>query len=110
MLHQLLKKNPRGFIMIWDGASAHRSKTTRAFLQKHPQITVERLPAYAPELNPEEYSHGNVKAHNRNVIPQSKAHLREMLNSGFRRLRKRPDLLLSFFQHAGLTVRQLWRS
>lgn len=30
-----------------------------------------------------------------------------MLNLGFARLRRRPDLILSFFHAAGLSVRQL---
>jgi hypothetical protein len=33
--------------------------------------------------------------------------MRQMLNRGFARLRRRPDLLLSFFHAAGLSVQQL---
>lgn len=108
MLKQLLRANPKGFVLVWDGASVHRSKLTRVFLNQRPEIAVERLPAYAPELNPEEYAHGNVKQHNRNVIPRDRRQLRTLINAGFRRLRKSPQLLLSFFRHAGLSVGQLW--
>jgi hypothetical protein len=73
----------------------------------HPEIMVEELPAYAPELNPEEYSHGNVKQHLKNVRPSTKTEIRASLDRGFQRLRRRPDLLLSFFHAAGLGVRQL---
>jgi hypothetical protein len=31
-----------------------------------------------------------------------------IVNRGFARLRHRPDLTLSFFRHAGLSVKQLW--
>jgi transposase len=48
-------------ILIWDRARIHRSKMTKAYLENHPEILIEELPAYAPELNPEEYCHGNVK-------------------------------------------------
>jgi hypothetical protein len=68
---------------------------------------VEELPAYAPELNPEEYCHGNVKQHLKNARPASKTEIRSMLDRGFARLRRRPDLLLSFFQAARLPVNQL---
>lgn len=41
--------------VLWDGARIHdRSKLVRQFLVQHPQITTERIPAYTPELNPDE--------------------------------------------------------
>lgn len=109
MLKRLLRYMPEGFVLIWDGASTHRSKVTKAFLAQHRQIAVEPLPPYAPELNPEEYCHGNVKACNRNSTPINKAQMRNLLDKGFRRLRRRQDLLLSFIRHAGLSVKQLRR-
>jgi len=94
-------------ILIWDRASIHLSKATKTYLQNHPEILIEELPAYAPQLNPEEYCHGNVKQHLKNARPASKHEIRAMLNRGFARLRRRPDLLLGFFHTAGLSVRQL---
>jgi transposase len=98
---------PGKIILIWDRASIHISKATKAYLQNHPEILIEELPAYAPQLNPEEYCHGNVKQHLKNARPASKQEIRSMLDRGFARLRRRPDLLLSFFHTAGLSVRQL---
>lgn len=98
---------PGKIILIWDRARTHKSKKTQAFLTAHPEISVEELPAYAPELNPEEYCHGNVKHHLKNARFTDKGQMRQMLNRGFARLRRRPDLLLSFFHAAGLSVRQL---
>jgi transposase len=42
-------------ILLWDGLPAHRSHAMRAWLatQRH-WLVVERLPVYAPELNPVE--------------------------------------------------------
>jgi hypothetical protein len=37
----------------WDRASIHLGKITKAHLQEHPEILIEELPAYAPQLNPE---------------------------------------------------------
>ena len=39
--------------LLWDGLPAHRSRAMQAWLntQRH-WLVVERLPAYAPELNP----------------------------------------------------------
>jgi transposase len=107
-LEHVRRHLPGKWILVWDHAGIHTSRKTRAYLAAHPEILVEWLPAYAPELNPEEYCHGNAKQHLRNAMPRVKDDLRHLLNRNFARLRRRPDLLLSFFHAAGLTVRQLW--
>ena len=106
-LEHVQRQMPGKIILIWDRASIHLSKVTKKYLREHPEILIEELPAYAPQLNPEEYCHGNVKQHLRNARPASKKEICSMLNRGFARLRRRPDLLLSFFHAAGLSVRQL---
>jgi len=107
-LKHLQRYVPDKIILIWDRASVHISKKVQDYLSQHPEIHVQLLPAYAPELNPEEYCHGNIKQHLRNARPSDKNEIRSMLNRGFARLRRRPDLLLSFFHAAGVPVRQLW--
>jgi len=49
--------------LLWDGLPAHRSRAMRAWLvtQRHWLVT-ERLPAYAPELNPVEGLWSSLKA------------------------------------------------
>lgn len=98
---------PGKFILVWDQASIHTSKETKAYLRDQPELLVEELPAYAPQLNPEEYCHGNVKRRLKNARPVTKEEIRSMLDRGFARLRRRPDLLIGFFHAAGLSVRQL---
>jgi transposase len=107
-LAHLLRHMPKGFILIWDRARIHQSKQTEAFLSAHPEIVIETLPPYAPELNPEEYCHGNVKRRLQNVTPSDPHEVRTLLDRGFARLRRRHDLLLHFFHQAGLVVKQLW--
>lgn len=103
-----LRRHTTGkIILIWDRARIHRSKITKTYLEQHPEILIEELPAYAPELNPEEYCHGNVKQGLKNAQPASKQDMCSLLDRGFARLRRRPDLLLSFFHAAGLSVRKL---
>jgi transposase len=107
-LEHLRRHIPDKFILIWDHANIHTSHKTTDYLAEHPEISVEWLPAYAPELNPEEYCHGNVKKHLKNATPADKTEMCTLLDQGFARLRHRPDLLLGFFHAAGLSVRQLW--
>jgi transposase len=94
-------------ILIWDRARTHKSKKTQAYLAAHTEISVEELPPYVPELNPEDFCHVNVKKHLKNARSADKTEMRQILNRGFTRLRRWPDLLLSFFHTAGLSVRQL---
>ena len=49
-------------VLIWDGLSAHWSTKMRAFLDSQRDwLRAERLPAYAPELNPVEGLWANLK-------------------------------------------------
>jgi transposase len=54
-VQHLLRRIPGTIFLFCDGLNTHRSKKTRAVLEKHgPRLRVYRLPAYAPELNPDE--------------------------------------------------------
>tara|TARA_B100001245_G_C22562704_1_gene280717 strand:+ start:124 stop:558 length:435 start_codon:yes stop_codon:yes gene_type:complete len=97
-----------GFILVWDRLSAHRAKLVRDYLEEHPEILVEWLPPYAPEINPEEFCHGNVKQHLRNGTWETVSDIQPQIDRQFARLRHRRDMILHFFHHAGLTVTQLW--
>lgn len=46
-----------------DGLQAHRSKAVQAVAAAHPRLTIERLPAYAPDLNPVEQLWSLTKYH-----------------------------------------------
>ena len=107
-LRHVLRFLSAGFILVWDPAPIHRSHVMAAYLTDHPEIRVEWLPAHAPELNPEEYCHGNVKQRLRNATPTTVPQMRTLLHRGFARLRHRPDLLLGFVHAAGLSVKRLW--
>jgi len=49
-------------LIIWDGLPAHRSRVVREYVESlDGHIQLERLPAYAPELNPVEYLFGYAK-------------------------------------------------
>ena len=63
-LQHLQKHVPGKLLILWDGASIHRSKLVREYVASTGgRVEVERLPAYAPELNPVEYLWGHLKTH-----------------------------------------------
>jgi transposase len=91
-------------LLIWDGLGAHKSQRMTAYLaRQRPWLTVERLPAYAPELNPIEQVWGNVKTRElANVCASTVDLLRRPLHRGFDRIRRDPELAAGFLCHAGL--------
>ena len=66
---------------------------------------VAYLPAYAPELNPEEQANAWVKRRMANALPASITELAALARTSFRLLQHRPTLIRHFFQHAGLYVK-----
>jgi hypothetical protein len=41
-------------VVLWDGGANHKGPEVQAFLRGNPRLRLERLPAYAPDLNPVE--------------------------------------------------------
>jgi len=63
-LKHLQRHVPGKLLVLWDGASIHRSTMVQDYIASTGgRIEVERLPAYAPELNPVEYIWGHLKTH-----------------------------------------------
>lgn len=103
-----LKRHFRGrsIILLWDGLPAHRSgRMQRYVARQRAWLHVERLPAYAPDLNPVEQIWGNVKGRDlANRCPTEILALRRPLRCGFARIRRQPDLAVGFLRHAGLSL------
>ncbi|UVF18404.1 transposase [Microvirga terrae] len=57
-------------LVVWDRLNAHRSQATTDFIASHAQdYAVAYLPAYAPELNPEEQCNALIKRAMANALP-----------------------------------------
>ncbi len=104
-LKHLLSQTERKLLIIWDGSPIHRNIDVRTFLANGAakQIHLERLPAYAPDLNPDEGTWQHLKhVELRNVCCFDLHHLHQQLNLAILRLRRKPHLIKSFFARAGL--------
>jgi putative transposase len=53
-LRGLLRHLRGRVVVLWDGGGNHKGPLIRAFLRRNPRLRLERLPAYAPDLNPVE--------------------------------------------------------
>lgn len=93
-------------LVIWDGAAIHRSDEVKTFLarSRSEEVHLERFPAYAPELNPDEGVWQHLKhVELSNLCCRDLNHLGTELDLAIRRMRRWPDLIQSFFAGAGLT-------
>jgi len=91
-------------LLIWDNLPCHRSQAVRDYIQgQESWLRVERLPAYAPELNPVEDLWANLDGREMaNFVPDDMEQLHRQIGKGARRIRRHNRLLWSFFQHAEL--------
>jgi transposase len=103
-----LQRHVKGkLLIVWDGVATHRSQLVRAYLKSlHGKIWVERLPAYAPELNPVEYLWGYWKQHELpNLCARDLWQLSGWAAHGLRRIRrKRARLICAFWHQAELSL------
>jgi transposase len=105
-LRQLKRQVRRPLSVLWDGSHVHRkSKVVQAYLAKHPEIVAENLPAYAPELNPDELVWGWTK-HGRlaNLAAEDIDELAERVIDELVYLQKNPHLLASFLEKTKLPL------
>jgi transposase len=104
-LEHLLREVPGRLVIIWDGSPIHRSHTVKEFLANGAaqRLHLERLPAYAPELNPDEGLWQPLKGVElRNLCCLNLPHLRRELRDAVKRVRRKPRLIQSFFRGARL--------
>jgi transposase len=105
-LRELTRKLGPRLTVLWDGSNVHgKARVVRAFLAQHPQIVTEDLPAYAPELNPDELVWGWSK-HGRlaNLAANDTDALAEHVIEELMYLQQHPHLLASFLRKTKLPV------
>jgi len=96
---QLQARIGQKLLLIWDGLSAHGSRAVRSFLESLGEaVRVERLPSYAPELNPVEFLWGHLKNHDlANVTPDSLGQLSKAARNALFKAQKRPSVIHAFW-------------
>ena len=101
-LHRHLRRIK--LLIVWDGAAIHRSKQVGEYLASTKgRIVVERLPAYAPELNPVEYLWAHLKQHEiGNLIVREAWQLSLQATAALRRMRRRQRIIRACFVQSEL--------
>jgi DDE superfamily endonuclease len=92
-------------ILIWDNLNTHVSAVMRQFLNAHPQwLTVVRLPAYAPDLNPVEGVWSHMKRGLGNLAAYGIDQLAAAVKRRLKQIQYRPDLINGFLAQTGLNL------
>ena len=102
-----LQKHIKGkLLVVWDNLPAHRSKLVAEYLgTTKGRIWVERLPGYAPELNPIEYLWGYAKGNDlANLAPKDLWELSREAKKALRRVRRMPRCLRAFWVQSTLDL------
>ena len=102
-LRELLKHLRGRVIVVWDGGSNHKGPLIREFCACQPRLHLERLPAYAPDLNPVEFVWSHLK-HGRmaNFVPESLSHLNQTVCSHLQNVGQTPGLLKALWRGSKL--------
>ena len=92
--------------LVWDGLPAHRSVAMAAWLRRQRSwLVVERLPGYAPDLNPVEALWANLKGVElANLAVDTLEEVTAAAERGIQRIRATHWLAFSFLRHCGLSL------
>jgi transposase len=98
-----LMRGRRRACLVWDRWSVHRAAEGRLLERFGSRIRFERLPPYAPELNPVEQVWNRSKHDDlANLLPQNTSDLCEAVSDSLDGLARSPTHLAAFFNRAGL--------
>jgi len=103
-MKRLCREANRKVYLILDNLRVHHAIIVREWLAKHTdEIEVFYLPSYSPELNPDEYLNGDLKAGVHTMPPvRSQKGLKRAILSHMKRLQKTPGRVAKYFEHPSI--------
>jgi putative transposase len=104
-LRAVLRRLRGRVIVVWDGGSSHKGPLIRELLSRYPRLHLERLPSYAPELNPVEQLWSYLK-HGRlaNFVPRNLWHLDHVVHEHLLAAQKATGLLKKLWKGSNLPL------
>ncbi len=105
-LSELHDDEQRPVLLIWDGLPSHRSRRMLEWIARQGHwLSAERLPGYAPDLNPIEYVWGNLKSTElANLCSETIEQIADVAQDGLDRIGTDAALCFAFLRHTGLKL------
>lgn len=100
-LERLIQSSDKKIYLILDNLRVHHSKIVKAWVEEHQtQIALFYLPAYSPDLNPDEYLNNDFKRNvNKENIPINKKELTHNTEKFMKMLENNPQRVANYFEH-----------
>ena len=100
-LERLTESSEKKIFLILDNLRVHHSKIVKAWVEEHQKkITLFYLPAYSPDLNPDEYLNNDFKRNvNQEKIPVNKKELTANTENFMKMLSDNPTRVANYFKH-----------
>ena len=94
----------RRVLLIWDGLPSHRSRRMLEWVaSQRDWLSIERLPGYAPDVNPIEQVWGNLKSTElANLCSDNIGEVANVADDGLNRIGSDAALCFAFLRHCGL--------
>jgi hypothetical protein len=97
-LRHLLRHLRGRVIVVRDGGSNHKGPLDRELLRRYPRLHLERLPAYAPDLNPVEMVCSHLKfGRMANFVRRHVKHLDQVVRGHLEEVGRAPGLIKSLW-------------
>ena len=100
-IKQLIKGAKKEIFLVLDNLRVHHAKVVKAWLEdyKH-RIALFFLPAYSPELNPDEYLNGDLKSGVHSKSPaRDKESLTNKVRAHMKILQRSPNRVKKYCKH-----------
>jgi transposase len=98
-LRHVLRHLSGNVIVVWDGGTMHKGAPIAKLQDDYPRLSLEKLPPYAPELNPVEFLWNHLKyGVLSNFVPDDIFQLDTALKKHLKRAKRSSTRLHSFFE------------
>ncbi len=100
-LERLIRDAQKKVFLILDNLRVHHAKKVHQWLEEHKMdMEIFYLPAYSPELNPDEYLNCDLKAGVHSKSPaRDRRSLKKKVIAHMRKLQKLPGRVKKYFKH-----------
>ncbi len=104
-LERLIQSSDKKIFLIVDNLRVHHATIVKDWAEEHQkQIVLFYLPAYSPDLNPDEYLNNDFKRNaNKNNIPVNKKELAKNTENFMAMLSNDPKRVSNYFKHEKIT-------